>query len=175
MLTTQKIIIKDEEYGLTEYNDAKISVAAEVVITLVAPLMTTIPMFILYFVLDVKNRLGIIMGFTTLFSIWLVSTLSLTKSKLMLQIALQCFPTRKEPKFLLRLVLSLRYRSCTLGKTTNQNREENPVGISQCIIHDRILVHFLLPKVRPLERSCSGMVWGYTWKCWWHLWLEDVD
>ena len=68
-LTLQGNYIKDEEFGLTEYNDAKIAVAADVTCTLFAPLLTTIPMFVLYFVSDVRNRLGIIMGFTTLFSI----------------------------------------------------------------------------------------------------------
>ena len=69
VLTKQKTFIKDEEFGLTEYSDAKISVAADVLCTLFAPLLTTIPMFVLYFVSDIKIRLGIIMGFTTLFSI----------------------------------------------------------------------------------------------------------
>ena len=59
----------DEEFGLTEYDDAKISVAADILCTLFAPLLTTVPMFVLYFVSDIKTRLGIIMGFTTLFSI----------------------------------------------------------------------------------------------------------
>ena len=61
--------MKDEEFGLTEYNDAKISLAADVICTLFAPLLTTIPMFVLYFVSDIKTRLGIIMGFTILFSV----------------------------------------------------------------------------------------------------------
>ncbi|KAM0803918.1 hypothetical protein BDR22DRAFT_886215 [Usnea florida] len=61
--------IKDEELGLTEYDDLKISVAASILCTLFAPLLTTIPMFVLYFVSDIRTRLGIIMGFTTLFSI----------------------------------------------------------------------------------------------------------
>ena len=69
MLTRKKTSTKDEEFGLTDYNDAKISVAADVTCTLFAPLLTTVPMFVLYFVSDIKNRLGIIMGFTTLFSI----------------------------------------------------------------------------------------------------------
>ena len=69
LLIPQKNFAKDEEFGLTEYNDAKISVAADVTCTLFAPLLTTVPMFVLYFVTDVRNRLGIIMGFTTLFSV----------------------------------------------------------------------------------------------------------
>ena len=64
-----KHVIKDEEYGLTEYDDAKISTAANIFCTLLAPILTTVPMFILYFVSDVKKRLGIVTGFTTLFSI----------------------------------------------------------------------------------------------------------
>ena len=52
-----------------EYNDAKISVAADILCILLAPLLTTIPMFVLYLVSDIKARLGIIMGFTTLFSV----------------------------------------------------------------------------------------------------------
>ncbi|KAL8827199.1 MAG: hypothetical protein Q9191_003333 [Dirinaria sp. TL-2023a] len=59
----------DDEFGLTDYNDAKISVAADITCTLFAPLLTTVPMFVLYFVSDIRTRLGIIMGFTTLFSI----------------------------------------------------------------------------------------------------------
>ena len=65
--------VKDEEFGLAEYDDTKISVAADITCTIVAPLLTTIPMFVLYFVADTKARLGIIMGFTTLFSIRFVS------------------------------------------------------------------------------------------------------
>ena len=69
ILILQNKHIKDEEFGLAEYNDTKISIAADIVCTLTAPLLTTIPMFVLYFVRDVEKRLGIIMGFTTLFSI----------------------------------------------------------------------------------------------------------
>ena len=65
----QKTRIQDEEFGLTEYDDAKISLAADVICTLLAPLLTTIPIFVLYFVNNVKIRLGIIMAFTTVFSI----------------------------------------------------------------------------------------------------------
>ena len=65
----QKLSVNDEELGLAEYDDAKITVAADVTCTLFAPLITTVPMFVLYFVSDVRNRLGIIMAFTTLFSI----------------------------------------------------------------------------------------------------------
>lgn len=69
MLTGKQTPNKDDEFGLTDYNDAKISVAADVTCTLFAPLLTTVPMFVLYFVSDIRTRLGIIMGFTTLFSI----------------------------------------------------------------------------------------------------------
>ena len=55
--------------GLTEYNDENISIAADVLCTILAPLLITVPMFVLYFVSDIKTRLCIIMGFTTLFSI----------------------------------------------------------------------------------------------------------
>ena len=68
-LTAKKTFVKDEEFGLREYDDAKISVAADVLCILLAPLLTTIPMFVLYFVSNIKARLGIIMGFTTLFSV----------------------------------------------------------------------------------------------------------
>ena len=61
--------MKDEEYGLTDYDDAKISKAVNIFCTFFAPLLTTVPMFVLYFVPDIQRRLGIIMGFTTLFSI----------------------------------------------------------------------------------------------------------
>ena len=61
--------IKDEEYGLTEYDDAKISTAANIFCTIFAPLLTTMPMVVLYFVSDIEKRLGIVIGFTTLFSI----------------------------------------------------------------------------------------------------------
>ena len=76
VLTMQKMSVKDEELGLAEYDDAKISVAADITCTIFAPLLTTIPMFVLYFAVDVKARLGIIMGFTTLFSIRLVSLIT---------------------------------------------------------------------------------------------------
>ena len=69
----QKTRIQDEEFGLTDYDDAKISLAVDIFCTLFAPLLTTIPIFVLYFVSDVKIRLGIIMAFTTVFSIRLVS------------------------------------------------------------------------------------------------------
>ena len=72
MLTLQKTHTQDNGFGLTEYNDEKISLVADITCTLFAPLLTTIPMFVLYFVSDVRNRLGLIMAFTTLFSIWLV-------------------------------------------------------------------------------------------------------
>lgn len=65
----QRKNIQDEEFGLTEYNDATISLAADITCTLFAPLLTTTPIFVLYFVSDVRNRIGIIMAFTTLFSI----------------------------------------------------------------------------------------------------------
>ena len=55
--------------GLTEYNDEKISLAADILCTLLAPLLITIPMFVLYFVSEIEARLCIITGFTTLFSI----------------------------------------------------------------------------------------------------------
>ncbi|KAM0803376.1 hypothetical protein BDR22DRAFT_886751 [Usnea florida] len=59
----------DVESGPTEYSDEKISMAADIVCTILAPLLTTVPMFILFFVTDITKRLGIIMAFTTLFSI----------------------------------------------------------------------------------------------------------
>ncbi len=65
----KKTTIADEEFGLKEYSDEKISMSADIICTLFAPLLTTIPMFILYFVTDIKKRLGIIMAFTTLFSV----------------------------------------------------------------------------------------------------------
>ncbi len=65
----------DEELGVTEYKDAGISTAADIICTLLAPLLTTIPMFVLYFVKDIEKRLGIIMGFTIIFSIRFVSCL----------------------------------------------------------------------------------------------------
>ena len=68
----QKNRIQDEEFGLTEYDDTKISLAADIICTLFAPLITTIPIFVLYFVSNVRVRLGIIMAFTTVFSIRLV-------------------------------------------------------------------------------------------------------
>lgn len=71
-LIVEKTMIKDEEFGVTDYDDGRISTAADVICTLFAPLLTTVPMFVLYFVSDIRNRLGIIMGFTTLFSIRLV-------------------------------------------------------------------------------------------------------
>lgn len=74
ILNMKKIVAADEESGPTEYNDEKISTAADIVCTILAPLLTTVPMFILYFVTDVKKRLGIIMAFTTLFSIRSVIT-----------------------------------------------------------------------------------------------------
>ncbi|KAK0509175.1 hypothetical protein JMJ35_008546 [Cladonia borealis] len=61
--------VMDEELGVTEYRDAGISTAADIICTLLAPLLTTIPMFVLYFVKDIEKRLGIIMGFTMIFSI----------------------------------------------------------------------------------------------------------
>lgn len=72
-LSVKKTFPTDEESGPTDYNDDKISTAADVVCTLLAPLLTTVPMFVLYFVTDIKKRLGIIMAFTTLFSIRLVA------------------------------------------------------------------------------------------------------
>ena len=77
-----KLILKndfpmDEELGVTEYRDAGISTAADIVCTLLAPLLTTIPMFVLYTVKDIEKRLGIIMGFTIIFSIRCVSCLSI--------------------------------------------------------------------------------------------------
>ena len=74
VLIIQSDFIKDEELGLSEYSDHRISMAADITTTLFAPLLTTIPMFVLFFVSDLKNRLGIIMGFTTLFSIRLFPT-----------------------------------------------------------------------------------------------------
>ena len=44
-------------------------VAADVLCTLLAPLLTIILMFVLYFVSDIKIRLSTIMRFTTMFSI----------------------------------------------------------------------------------------------------------
>lgn len=65
----KRVTIKDEEHGLTDYDDTKIYRAADVVCTLLAPLLTTIPMFVLSFESGIKTRLGLIMAFTTLFSI----------------------------------------------------------------------------------------------------------
>ena len=65
--------MKDEELGLAEYDDASISMVSDLVCTIFAPLLTTVPMFILFYVSDVKIRLGIVMGFTFLFSIRSVS------------------------------------------------------------------------------------------------------
>ena len=73
---TFKCLVRDEEIGLTEYSDAKISTAADIVCTVVAPLLVTVPMFVLSAVNDVRVRLGIIMSFTTAFSIWQVLPLS---------------------------------------------------------------------------------------------------
>lgn len=62
--------------------------ASDIISTIGAPLLTTIPMFVLYFVADIAKRLGIIMGFTVLFSITSVqispvlSFLSLTSASL---------------------------------------------------------------------------------------------
>ena len=46
--------------------------ASDVICTIGAPLLTTIPMFMLYVVADIAKRLGIIIGFTFLFSIMLI-------------------------------------------------------------------------------------------------------
>ena len=76
-LIVQNTFVMDEELGVTEYRDAGISTAADIICTLLAPLLTTIPMFVLYFVKDIEKRLGIIMGFTMIFSIRFVSCLSI--------------------------------------------------------------------------------------------------
>lgn len=76
-LMVQNTFAMDEELGVTEYRDAGISTAADIICTILAPLLTTIPMFVLYFVKDVEKRLGIIMGFTMIFSIRFVSCLSI--------------------------------------------------------------------------------------------------
>lgn len=67
-MMSKKALVADEELGFTEYKDRKISVAADVLCIILAPLLTTIPMFVLYTIKDVEKRLGIILGFTFLFS-----------------------------------------------------------------------------------------------------------
>ena len=79
-LIVQNTFVMDEELGVTEYRDAGVSTAADIICTLLAPLLTTIPMFVLYFVKDIEKRLGIIMGFTMIFSIRSVSCLSIVES-----------------------------------------------------------------------------------------------
>ena len=69
ILNLQNKMGADVESGLAEYSDEKISIAADIVCTFLAPLLTTVPMFVLFFVTGIKKRLGIIMAFTTLFSI----------------------------------------------------------------------------------------------------------
>ena len=72
-MLTPMLVIWDEEYGMTAYSDIKMSSSTTGICTLLAPLLITIPLFILHFVGSIEKRLGIIMALTTLFSIWSVN------------------------------------------------------------------------------------------------------
>ena len=59
----------DEECGLVEYKDRGILTVVNVISTLLASLLVTTPMVVLYFVHDLEKRLGIVMGSTVMFSL----------------------------------------------------------------------------------------------------------
>ena len=66
--------------------------ASDIICTIGAPLLTTIPMFVLYFVADVRKRLGIVMGFTILFSITSVYIILVLSFLCLTSAVLQCSP-----------------------------------------------------------------------------------
>jgi len=59
----------DEEAGLVEYKDTGIVKVVKVVSTLLASLLVTMPMIVLYFVHNIEKRIGIVTGSTMLFSL----------------------------------------------------------------------------------------------------------
>lgn len=65
-------MIVDGDCGLVEYKETAILAAVNIVTILLASLLITVPMFILITVENVHRRLGIIMVFTSLFSIMFV-------------------------------------------------------------------------------------------------------
>lgn len=59
----------DEECGLMEFDDRGILTVVKVISTLLASLLVTAPIVVLYFVHSGKKRLEIVTGSTMLFSI----------------------------------------------------------------------------------------------------------
>lgn len=65
----QKTVEGDEENGLVHYKDTTLSGITRVLTILVSSLLPSASIFALYFVESLINRLGVIMGFSVLFSI----------------------------------------------------------------------------------------------------------
>lgn len=61
----------DIESGLTEYKDKTLSTFANVLSTMLAAMLPTICIFVLYFVKSPLSRLGAIMAFSAIFSVTL--------------------------------------------------------------------------------------------------------
>lgn len=69
--------------------------ASDIICTIGAPLLTTIPMFVPYFVADITKRLGIIMEFAFLFSITPVQISSVLSFLLLTSASLAMFPSAR--------------------------------------------------------------------------------
>lgn len=65
----QKTVEGDEENGLVHYKDSTLSGITRILTILVSSLLPSASIFILYFVDSLIDRLGVIMGFSVLFSI----------------------------------------------------------------------------------------------------------
>ncbi|KAH0555816.1 hypothetical protein GP486_006237 [Trichoglossum hirsutum] len=62
----------DEKSGLWEYRDSRINRVAHAISAVISSLLPTSAIFVLYFLHDMKVKLGVIIGFTALFSLALV-------------------------------------------------------------------------------------------------------
>jgi hypothetical protein len=66
--TAQKPVAGDVESGLTEYDDAKLTAITDFISVVVATMLPTASIFVLYSVTNMLARLGVIMAFSVVFS-----------------------------------------------------------------------------------------------------------